>query len=53
MDFNQLKSYFNLNPGKNPNDDTATVLGVEGKSYRTTISYLNGNIFRIKSFFNK
>lgn len=47
MDFVQLKSYFNLNPGKNPDDDTATVLGVEGRSYRTSIYYLNGNIYNI------
>lgn len=52
MNFTQLKSYFNLNPGKNPDDDTATVLGVEGRSYHTSISYLNGNIYTIKLFLN-
>ncbi|VVC34666.1 Helicase, C-terminal,Helicase-associated domain,Domain of unknown function DUF1605,P-loop [Cinara cedri] len=41
MDFTQLKSYFNLNPGNNPDDDTAAVLGVEGKCYPVSIYYLN------------
>lgn len=42
MDSSQLKSYFNLNQGINQNDDTATILGIEGKSYATKIYYLKG-----------
>lgn len=47
MDAKQLKSYFNLNEGNNPNDDTATVLGIDGKSYPTRIFYLQGNILTL------
>lgn len=44
MDSTQIKSYFNLNQGDNPEEDTATVLNVEGKAYSTTLYYLKGNI---------
>lgn len=44
MDSSQLKSYFNLNQGNNPKNDTSTVLDIEGKSYPNEIYYLKGNI---------
>lgn len=44
MDATQLKSYFNLNKGNDPKDDTATVLGIDGKTYPTRIFYLQGDI---------
>ncbi|XP_025407299.1 probable ATP-dependent RNA helicase DHX35 [Sipha flava] len=40
LDSSQLKSYFNFNQSNNPEDDTATVLGIEGRSYPITIYYL-------------
>jgi len=48
MDSSQLKSYFNLNQGNNPDDDTATILGIEGKSYSTKIYYVKGKCQIIK-----
>lgn len=44
MNSTQLKAYFNFNQGNNPDDDTVTILGVEGRSYSTKIYYLQGNI---------
>lgn len=44
LDSSQLKSYFNFNQSNNPDNDTATVLGIEGRSYPTTIYYLKGII---------
>lgn len=44
MDSTQLKSYFNFNQSNNPEEDTATVLGVEGRTYPTTIYYIKGNV---------
>lgn len=44
MDSSQLKSYFNFNQTNNPDNDTATVLGIEGKSYPTKMYYLKGDI---------
>lgn len=44
MDSTQLKSYFNFNESNNPDYDTATVLGIEGKTYPTKIYYLQGDI---------
>lgn len=44
MDSTQLKAYFNFNQGDNPDDDTATILGIEGRSYSTKIYYLQGCI---------
>lgn len=44
MDSSQLKSYFNFNQTNNPDNDTAAVLGIEGRSYPTTIYYLKGII---------
>lgn len=46
MDSSQLKSFFNLNPSNNADDDTATILGIEGKCYPSKIYYLKGNIFK-------
>ncbi|XP_025202142.1 probable ATP-dependent RNA helicase DHX35 [Melanaphis sacchari] len=40
LDSTQLKSYFNLNQSNDPSNDTATVLGIEGRSYPTKIYYL-------------
>lgn len=42
MDSSQLKSYFNFNHGNNPDEDTATVLSIEGRSYPNKIYYLEG-----------
>lgn len=44
MDSSQLKAYFNFNHGNNPDEDTATVLNIEGRSYPNKIYYLEGNI---------
>lgn len=46
LDSSQLKSYFNLNQSNDPANDTATVLGIEGRSYPTKIYYIKGNIFK-------
>ncbi|XP_050528421.1 probable ATP-dependent RNA helicase DHX35 isoform X2 [Daktulosphaira vitifoliae] len=40
MDSLQLKSFFNFNQTENPDDDTAAILGIEGRSYPTKIFYL-------------
>lgn len=48
MDSSQLKSYFNFNQSNNPDNDTATVLGIEGKAYPTKLYYLKGDIFKYK-----
>lgn len=45
MDSSQLKSYFNFNQTNSPDNDTATVLGIEGKSYPTKMYYLKGDTF--------
>lgn len=47
MDSSQLKSYFNFNETNSVDNDTATVLGIEGKSYPTKMYYLKGDIFKL------
>jgi len=49
LDSTQLKSYFNLNQSNDPSNDTAAVLGIEGRSYPTKIYYLRGDIFKHKT----
>jgi len=51
LDSSQLKSYFNLNQSNDPSNDTATVLGIEGRSYPTKIYYLKGDIFKFITFY--
>jgi len=46
LDSSQLKSYFNLNQSNDPVNDTATVLGIEGRSYPTKIYYIKGDVFK-------
>ncbi|XP_050425902.1 probable ATP-dependent RNA helicase DHX35 [Adelges cooleyi] len=40
MDALQLQSFFNFNQSENTEDDTATILGIEGRSYPTKLFYL-------------
>jgi len=56
LDSSQLKSYFNLNQSNDPSNDTATILGIEGRSYPTKIYYIKGDIFKyimLKLILNK